>query len=155
MIDPETIRLEITKRLPIRTRWMVAGVALDFDFSFSRVPLRPITAVDEIGCEIEESWTALYLFGEQRYDGGASPFLGVHRNTGEICGLDVEREKSQVFLLNSDVEKFIRTFRRFDELLRGSSLAPGVLSRELRTIDPDAFQRSDWRDFADYIEKGD
>jgi hypothetical protein len=133
---------------------MVEGVALDFDFSRSHAPLRPITNADVAGGVIENSWTALYLFGLQNYDGGASAYLGVHRDTGEICGLDVEREKSQVFLLNSDIDRFIRTFQRTDELLRSASLAPGALSRELRVIDPDAFQRSDWRDFADYIEKG-
>lgn len=155
MIDPEIVRLEIAKRLPTRTRWLVQGVSLDFDFSRSHAALRPIMAVDMIGGDIEMSWTALYLFGLQNYDGGASPYLGVHRNTGEICGLDVERKKAHVFLFNSNIDRFIRTFQRIDESLRGASPAPGVLSRELRTIDPDAFQRSNWRDFADFIEKGD
>ena len=154
MIDPETVRSEIAKHLPLRVRWLVGGVPLDFDFSRCHSPLRPIMSSDVSECEIEKSWTALYLFGLQSYDGGASPYLCVHRDTGEICGLDIEREKSQMFLLNSDVERFIRTFQKIDGLLRRAPIAPGVLSRALANIDPGAFERSDWRHFSEFIESG-
>ena len=101
---------------------------------------------------IEREWTVLYLFGELFYNGGASPYLGIHRDTGEICGLDVERDDSQIFLLNSDIDRFIRTFQKTDEMLGGSSLLHGVLSKALKEIDPNAFQRSEWRHFSSYVE---
>ena len=51
--------------------------------------------------DLEPEWSALDLFGEEDYaeGGGASPFLGVHRSSGKIFGLDVERDSSEMFLL--------------------------------------------------------
>jgi hypothetical protein len=154
MIDPESVRQEVVRRLPAHVRWLVRGVPWDFDFSRSRVPLRPIAPTDLNGCNIEDEWTTLYIFGQEDYadGGGASPYLGVHLDTGEICGLDVERDESQVFILNSNVDRFIRTFQKIDEMLRHTPVAPEVLFRALTGIDPDAFQHSEWRDASSYIE---
>jgi hypothetical protein len=106
------------------------------------------------GCNIEDEWTTLYLFGQEGYanGGGGSSYLGVHQDTGEIYGLDVERDESQVFIFNSNIDRFIRTFQKIDEILRHATIAPEVLFRELREIDPDAFQNSEWRDFCGYVE---
>jgi hypothetical protein len=156
MIDPESARQEVARRLPARVRWLVRGVPLDFDFSRSRASLRPIAPTDLSGCDIEDEWTTLFLFGEEDYadGGGASSYLGVHRDTGEICGLDVEREESQVFILNSNVDRFIQTFQKIDEMLSHTPVASGILSRALMKIDPDAFQHSEWRKFSSYVEAG-
>ena len=154
MIDFELVRQEVARRLPARVRWLVRGVPWDFDFSRSRAPLRPVAPTDLNGCSIAAEWTTLYLFGEEDYagGGGTSPYLGVHRDTGEVFGLDVEREESQVFILNSNVDRFIRTFQKIDELLRRAPVVSGMLSRALMEIDPDAFQHSEWRDFFSYVE---
>ena len=156
MIDPESARQEVARRLPAHVRWLIRGVPLDFDFSRSHAPLRPIAPTDLSGCGIEDEWTTLYLFGEEDYadGGGASPYLGVHRDTGSICGLDVEREESHVFILNSNVDRFIRSFQKIDEMLRHTPVVSGMLSRALMEIDPDVFQHSEWRDFSSYVEAG-
>jgi len=115
--------------------------------------LRLITPADVIGCGVEDPWRLLYLFGQEDYakGGGASPFLGVHGDTGEIMGLDVEREASKMFLLNSNIDRYIRTFQKFDEVLRLKTLAPRHLPEALREIDGDTFQHGEWRLLCDYI----
>jgi hypothetical protein len=67
MIDPESVRMQIAARLPIRVRWLVDETPLDFDFSRSQAPLRSIAAGDIIGGGIEEEWTSLDIFGEDDY----------------------------------------------------------------------------------------
>ncbi len=133
MFDPESIRTQIVQRLPMRARWIICGTPLDFDFSRSRFPLRPIAPMDVNG-RIHEEWRVLYLFGESRYadGGGACPFLGVHRDSGGIFGLDLEREQSQVFLLNSGIERFVRSFHLVDELLSSGSITSERLSTLMR-----------------------
>ena len=156
MIDTESIRLEIVRRLPIRMHWSLGGESLDFDFSRSQSPLRPVAPPDLNGCGIETGWNSLFLFGEQDFadGGGASPYLGVHQDTGEVCGLDVERKTSPVFLLNSNIDRFIRTVQKIDEMFRHASRVPSTLSEVLTEIDPVAFERSDWKDFSSYVEAG-
>src|SRR5216117_2705717 len=117
------VRSQIAAHLPARVRWLVNRSPLDFDFSRSQRPLQPLLA-SEVNGDLEPEWSALDLFGEEDYaeGGGASPFLGVHRSSGQIFGLDVERESSQMFLLNSDDDRFIRTFLLFDEVVRAGKL---------------------------------
>jgi hypothetical protein len=153
MTDIDSIRSQIVARLPVRVRWLVNGTPLDFDFSRSQAPLRSVAACDVVGGPVEEAWTSLRLFGEEDHaeGGGARPFLGVHSESGEIFGLDVEREASQMFLLNSDVDRFIQTFLVLDHALRfGGSLGAQVGER-LKQIDPGAFERSEWRLLSDYV----
>lgn len=153
MIDTELVRLEIVRRLPIRVHWTVKGVPLDFDFSRSRAPLHPVTPNDVNCFGIENDWTLVLLFGEQDFanGGGARPYLGVHRDSGEIFGLDVEREESQVFLLNSNIDRFIRTVQTFGELLRQTPVPRNMLSNALREIDPFAFKHSEWQYFSSHV----
>lgn len=154
MIDPQSIGRKVANCLPTHVRWLVGEEYWDYDFSRAKAPLRRLEEANLNGSCIEQKWTDLYLFGESQFaeGGGSSPFLGVHGETGEICGLDVEREGQEVFLLNSDVERFILTFLKIDELLRSTSPPPLVLSRALMEIDPHAFPRSDWKLFSEYIE---
>ena len=153
MIDVEPIRLQIVTRLPVRVRWLVNGTPLDFDFSRSQAPLRPIMAGDVIAGAVEEQWTSLRIFGEEDYaeGGGASPYLGVHSESGEIFGLDVEREMLQMFLLNSDIHRFIQTFLELDRMLRLGGPPDAQIGGRLEQIDPVAFQHSDWRFLCDYV----
>jgi hypothetical protein len=110
-VDAEAIRLQLEARVAIRVRWSLDGVPLMFDFSRALQSLRRLEPSD-IGGPLEEGWSALLLFGEYDYSdgGGASGYLGVHEDTGEVYGLDVERSSSPMFFFNSDVDRFIRTF---------------------------------------------
>jgi hypothetical protein len=155
-MDPEEARLQIAARLPMRVRWNLKGTPWDFDFSLSQHRLQPLISTDLNGCDIEKEWTDLYIFGTEDYaqGGGASPFLAVHRDTGQIFGLDVERESAQMYLLNSDVDRFIRTFLLFDGVLRLRTLPPAVAAERASAVDPDGFARSDWRGLANYLNSG-
>src|SRR5215831_7323987 len=99
MINLELIRQEVVRALPVRARWRIKDTALDFDFTRSRQQLRTIAPNDLSGGVIESEWSVFYLFGQADFadGGGASPYLGVHQITGEICGIDVERVGSAVF----------------------------------------------------------
>jgi hypothetical protein len=155
MIDPEAIRQKITARLPVRVRWLLAGVPLAFDFSRCQAPLRTVEPTDIVGGDIHESWRNLYLLGDEDYadGGGASPYLVVHRHTGEIMGLDVERESAQLFILNSTVDAFIRTFEQFDKALREQRMELSTLADVLMEIDPQTFPNSEWRALCDEIRR--
>lgn len=152
-IDTELTRHRIVLALPQRVRWMIHGTPLDFDFSRAQHPLREIEDRDLNGCDIPEEWTVLRLFGDEDYaeGGGASPFLGVHVETGEIYGLDVERDSAEMFLLNSNVETFIATFQLFDRALRERTLPPGEIASRAEALDPASFRVGEWSDLADYI----
>jgi hypothetical protein len=153
MTNIESIRLQIMARLPVRVRWLVNGTPLDFDFSRSQAALRCITAGGIIGGTIEEEWRSLRMFGEDDYaeGGGAKTYLGVHIETGKVFGLDLERQSSQMFLLNSDVERFIQTFLALDQALRPGIPAQPQIAERLNEIDPGAFEHSEWRIFSDHI----
>jgi hypothetical protein len=146
MTDIESIRLQIRTRLPIRARWLVRGTPIHFDFSRSETPLKPVMPCDfNSATIIEEEWTSLRIFGENDYS-----FLGIHWQSCEVFRLDVEQDTSQIFLLNSDIDRFIRTFLTLDRVL-GSGGAPAHIAERLREIDPGAFERSEWRLLSDYV----
>jgi hypothetical protein len=153
MIEIESIREQIVTRLPVRAQWLISGTSLDFDFSPSQGTLHPVTTTDVVGDTVEEQWTSLRIFGQQDYaeGGGASPYLTVDADTGEIFGLDVERTTSQLFLLNSNIDRFIQTFLALDRMLHLGGLPDADIAARLKTIDPDAFERSDWRVISDHV----
>jgi hypothetical protein len=93
---------------------------------------------------IDKQWQTFHLFGEEDVaeGGGARPFLGLGLNDGKVYGLDVERDRSPMFLLNSDIDRFVKTFRPFD--------IPDLPS-QAAAIDPDAYAASEWRLLADYL----
>jgi hypothetical protein len=98
-------------------------------------------------------WRELFIFGEEDFaeGGGASPFVTIQSQTGMVFGLDVERDGDATFLLNSSVSHFIETFRVFDEVLRTGTASPSGLLERVRAADPDAFERSEWRDAAEHV----
>lgn len=153
MIDPEFIRLEIVRCLPIHVHWLIHGNALDFDFSRSRMPLRALTADDLNCCDIDKEWADLLLIGVQDFasGGGASAYLGVHHITGKIHGLDVEHESSPIFLWNSSANHFIRSIIETNNILSSTSATAELLPSVLKEIDPTAFPNSEWRSFSRYV----
>jgi hypothetical protein len=153
-VDLEFVRAQIELHLPTHVRWLIKGTPLDFDFSRARAPLQPLDVVD-LNCDyVLEEWKVLFLFGEQDYaeGGGASPWLGVHRDSGEIHGLDVERDdESVIFFLNSNIETFIRTFRLFDKAIHLGQVDLDMLLAKAKEIDPRGFRKSEWKDLLEYL----
>ena len=138
----EDLRRQLVERLPELRRWSVNGVNEDWDFRRTRAPLRPLD---------DDEWPMLLIFGEESLDGGASPFIAVHADTGAVHGLDLERgEGAEVFLLNSSVPRFIEMFLAFDGVFRAGAPASGLMAR-VRAIDPLAFDGGEWRPFAEYV----
>jgi hypothetical protein len=83
--------------------------------------------------------------------GGARSFLGVELKDGKVYGLDAERDRSPIFLLNSDIDRFVKTFRLFDETIRYRRIRIPDLPSLAAAIDPDAYAASEWRLLADYL----
>lgn len=140
----------LTSGLPVRERWAIGGVPLDFAFTVGRHGLRRLPEdVLEAG---EPAWSDLLAFGEQDFaeGGGARPWLCVRQRDGSVCGFDPEREQP-IFPLNSSVERFVETFRLLDGFLgRGVPLPPGC-EGQLWAIDPETYPNSDWRLLVEYL----
>jgi len=153
-IDIEAARVEVTEKLPIRTRWNLDGTPWDWDFSRSLRSLEPIGALGLFGTVVLDDWRPLRVFGEEAVGegGGAHPFVCMHAETGLVLGFDIERDKSPVFLLNTSLARFIATFLLFDHVLRAERAAARELPARVREIDADAFGESEWREAADYVE---
>ena len=154
LTDIESIRLQIVTRLPVRVRWIVNEVPLDFDFSLSKAPLEPVKpSYFNSVTVIDKEWSSLQIFGGYDFaeGGGARPYLGVHSDSGAIFGLDAELETSPMFLFNSDIDRFIQTFLALDRAL-GIGGRPDVqIAEKLKQIDPGVFEHSEWRLLCDYV----
>jgi len=123
-----------------------------FDFLPARSQLR--SAADVLGNgDTDSGYAALFVFGEQYYDGGARPFLCIDSTNGEVHGFDIERASPR-FFLNSDVASFVRTFETFDRALRLQTLAMTDLSGELRSIESSRYSESEWRHFVEWLPEG-
>lgn len=158
MIDMERVRLRIVNGLPEHVRWYVKGSSLDSHFHRARRDLRPIAGDDLNGCEIPEEWLCLYLFGDQDWDeaGGSMPFLGVHAETGQVFGLDVESNSEPLYLLSSDVDRFVAMFDLFDQVLRQKTVPIEQLAPLAQAIDPEVFVPDrEWYSFAEYVASDD
>jgi hypothetical protein len=143
-LDRNITEAAIVSRLPVQARWMINGTPLDFDFSVAGHGLRGLP--DET-IEAENNGASdLLVFGEQDFaeGGGARPWLCVSKRDAAVFGFDPERG-NPLFLMNSSVERFITTFRLLDEYLGKNVPLPSDCESRLRTIDPDAYPRSDWR----------
>jgi hypothetical protein len=153
-LDPELLRIELVTQLPVRARWIFGETPCDWDFSRAQWPLHSPSSSEFTGGDIPESWLRLRIFGEEDYadGGGAHPLLGIDYETGEVFGLDVERNALSVYILNSSVERFIVTFLLFDRVLRLRTETVLGLAGKVYEIDPGVFERSEWRDTADYVE---
>ncbi|APR78852.1 Hypothetical protein A7982_04199 [Minicystis rosea] len=154
MADLEDARRRVALELPRNVKWCIRGTSLDFDFTRAERALAPLREA-EINGSIEPEWASLFLFGEQDFaeGGGARPFVGIERNTGQVLGLDVERDFSCLFLYNSDLDSFIRTFKLFDEALRSDTPPLDTLSTRAACIDV-AFAQSEWALLLGYLANG-
>lgn len=155
-ISLDQARKRLARALPVRVRWLIENYPIDFDFSRAQDDLKPMTISDTNGFDIPQEWQSLCLFGEQSYaeGGGAAPYLGIHRDTGQVFALDVENESSPLSLLNSDIDKFLSTFDAFDRFVRQGTLPIKQVAGLIEEIDPAAFAESEWSDLLDAITSG-
>jgi hypothetical protein len=153
----EGLRHAIILQLPAHSRWLVRETPVRWDFSRAAQPLQPIPEDDaaEWTEVLPADWRQILIFGEEDVadGGGASPLLGIHAQTAEVLGLDVERERSAVFLPNSSVPAFVETFLILDKALGPGGRWSSDLRDRLHTLDPGAFERSDWRLLVDYLDE--
>ena len=148
----DRLRLTLAQSLPIQVQWTTTDPVLLFDFLPARSQLR--SAADVLGNgEADVGYAALFVFGEQYYDGGARPFLCIDSTNGEVHGLDVESAAPR-FFLNSNVASFIRTFEAFDRALRLQTLSIPDLPGELRSIESLRYPESEWRHFVEWLPEG-
>lgn len=149
-LDRGVVQAAIVAGLPARARWVINGTPLDYDFTVASRGLRELPN-DTVG-SADEDWFNLLIFGEYDYaeGGGAHPWLGIHQANGFVYGLDPKRAVP-MFLLNSSIERFIRTFRFLDESLSRGKQLPLDLEARVRELDPEAYPESDWRSLVDYL----
>jgi hypothetical protein len=152
--DIEDMREELACALPVCVRWLVVDTPVDFDF---RRVERPLTLAGDVldmsTCRAADEHANFYVFGSKDVadGGGASPLLGFDAKTGEVLGLDVERDGSPWYFLNSSVGQFILTFLAVDRTLRLGLAPVGALARELFIIDPAGYSRSEWRLLVEHV----
>ena len=155
----EELRLVIASHLPVHSRWLVRETAVRWDFSRAAEPLRPLSEEDAATWAevLPPDWRQILIFGEEDVaeGGGASPLLGVHAQTGEVLGIDIERERSAVFHFNSSVSAFVDTFLLFEKALRAGGLSPSDLRDRICSTDLGAFDRSEWRELVEYLDESD
>jgi hypothetical protein len=77
----------------------------------------------------------------------------VHARTGEVFAIDIERDDTAVYFLNSSVTAFIATFLLFDEVLGARRATPAGLAGRVRAADPAADRGREWRGLVEYIEE--
>lgn len=137
-VEGEAARSAIVGDLPMRSRWMFDDTPLDWDFSDARRWPRRVTNDDLAWGEIDEEWADLIIFGRFDYaeGGGASPWITIRKTDGAVCGLDVERE-CPVYLINSSLVRFIRSFSLLDQYLGRRRPPPHEIGGSLREIDPE------------------
>jgi len=155
--DIEELRLSIISHLPVRSRWLVRKTPVRWDFSRAAQPLHPLAEDDAAGWKdlLPSDWRQILIFGEEDVadGGGASPILGIHQKTREVLGIDVEREPSAVFLLNSSVPAFVATFLLLEKVLGCGGELPRDLRDRVRNLDPGVFERSEWREWVAYLDE--
>jgi len=118
-----------------------------------RNPLKTLSAGEIGGWDPPIGSSELLIIGEERIaeGGGASPFATIHRGSGSVFGLDIERTSAPIYFLNSSVAHFIETFLLFDDVV-GSCTSPATeLATRFRAVEPKAFDKSDWRIAIDAI----
>ncbi len=150
-INLELATNALRNALPRRAMWKLHGTNLSFDFSRAQVPLQTIADNEFVG-EPDAQWEALLVFGEQDYanGGGACVLLTIDCRDGTVHGLDLEREQP-VFLLNSTVSAFVATFIVLDEYFKNDVACSPDLMMQLKEADASAYQRSEWRLFAEQL----
>ena len=118
--------------------------------------LRRPSEADVVGGPIPAEWCACLLIGEYNWadGGGARPWIAVGENDGKVYGLDIERSEETVFLFNSTLDQFIRTFTLLDRYFREGigSLSDCLSGAE--ALDAIAFPSSEWRALLEYSTAG-
>lgn len=147
------MKARILSGLPKHARWKINGVTLDFDFSPERFSLRYVDDRDIVGGPIPREWDGCRIFGMCDYaeGGGASPWISIRESDGFVCGLDIERTGSTIYVFNSSLDRFIRTFQLLDHCLRNGATLPPELRSQIRAVDPEVFELSDWRETVGYL----
>lgn len=140
----------IAQQLPVRARWWILGVVLEWRFEPERWMWMP---GDEIECSpgTDPSWRNLRIFGESRCDGGASPLIAIRESDGAVCGLDVESDRA-VFTYNSSLEAFCATFALADSVLSNETIEAVDLGSRARALDPGAYATSEWAGLFDVVD---
>ena len=147
----DRLRLTLAQSLPMQVQWTTTDPVLLFDFLPARSQLRSVA--DWLGNgDADSGYAALFVFGEQYYDGGARPFLCIDSTNGEIDGLDIESAAPR-FFLNSNVASFVRTFETLDRALRLQTSAVTDLPGELRRIKPLRYPESEWRHCGEWLPR--
>src|ERR1041385_5251046 len=112
-MDFKTIQSVILDRLPVHARWMANDTPMDFHFS-ETLQILPDNLV-----ESNPEWREFLIFCECVCGdgGGATPWLFILQTDGAVFGFDLERE-NPIYVLNSSLETFIRTFSLLNNYLR-------------------------------------
>ena len=152
-LDLTAVRDTIVQGLPLKARWVLHETPMDFDFSWGHGGLRHLERSWLTFEPTDASWFGLLLFGEYDYSegGGARPFLCIRESDGAIYGLDVERDRDALFVLNSSIGRYVETFRYLHHYLSRPSALPADLLARVQAIDPEAYPASEWRDLALYV----
>ena len=139
-------------RLPRRRRWTFLETPLDWDFSAARRGPEPLDRA-AYDFELKPAWMELAMFGEYDYaeGGGAHVLVGLRKRDGRVYGLDIERDRGPMFLLNSSLAAFLETFECLDASLGKKRSLPRDIGKGLRAIDPGAYGRSDWKRFVSFV----
>ena|SRR6516162_138178 len=143
--ERRAIETALVHELPAKARWMINGTSLDFSFGLRELP-------DEV------SSAATFnpiVFGLQDFaeGGGAQTWLCVFGLDGSVKGLDPDRDEP-IFLLNSSVQQFVRTFWILNEYLAKQLSLPRDCEIRLQTVDPEAYPKSDWKLLVECLRRG-
>jgi len=155
----EEARHAIAERLPQKASWVVAHMSADYDFSTDKFGLSPVSKANFFlaGEPMPEEWKKLRKFGEVDYcdGGGARPLLTISEDTGEVYGLDIEREGRELYVLNSSIHQFFAVFDLLDPYLSKEQELPLNILDQIRNVDPNCYERSDWKELVEYIVEKD
>ena len=143
------MRLAIFEGIPNKTRWLVNGTPINYDFSEAKKALAPIP---NFVVQENPEWRELLVFGTCDYanGGGAKPWLCIRNSDGAVVGFDGERE-NPVFTLNTTVERFVQTFTFLNSHLSEGKKLPESADAILNSIDPESYSASDWRLLVEYL----
>jgi hypothetical protein len=149
-VDLEHLRLQLLKQLPDQVFWRVKDMRVAFDFRRAALPLKSVSASDVAG-PFNDQWMHIHVFGERSVGDvdGPRSFLGILDSSGEVVGLDVDRDGAPLYRLNTRVNAFIDTFLAFDKGVRLTAPSTALLAAEAERIDPGTFRDSGWRRLAD------
>lgn len=151
--DINAVHDAIRNGLPLESHWNINGTPVNYDFSVGHRRPHQLTEKD-IGSGADDAWLQLVVFGEENHveGGGARPWLCIHKGTGAVHGLDRER-KHAVYILNSSIHAFIRTFQQMDAYLSKDQPLPQDLHQQIEALDPQSYHESEWRRLIDHMTK--